>query len=215
MGWHVVYFLLAGFDVLTVSSSLYLTDRLFARYNHAVAQNQEWARHMAEYAALQQLAGAVNAPGNDVFDTHDVAGESARTAAAKAAFDRRVADLRRHLSEAHPPESRALLADFDGVAAAMAEMEAEAGTIFTEFAAGEPERAARRMAVMDRAYARVITAFHGLRRDVTTIQQRLFAEQAASARNLQRFEFLIGSLIVIMVGSAILYGRRIQKEMRV
>jgi len=213
--WNVVYFLLAGFDLLTVSSSLYLTQRLFDSYNRAVSQNQEWARHMAEYAELQQLAGEVNAPGNDVFETHAAAEESARTAAARKAFDRRVAELRAHLAGAHPQESRGLLSDFDAIAAAMAEMEAQAETIFAEFGAGQPERAAGRMAVMDRKYAHVLTAFHGLRRDVTAVQQRLFAEQAASARNLQRFEFLIGTLIVCMLGGAILYGRRIQEAMRV
>jgi signal transduction histidine kinase len=71
------------------------------------------------------------------------------------------------------------------------------------------------MAAMDRKYAKVLTAFHGLRSEVSRIQQRLFAEQSAAARNLQRFEILIASLIAIMVGAAIVYGRRIQGEMQI
>jgi signal transduction histidine kinase len=215
VGWHVIYFVLAAFDVLTVSASLYLTDRLFESYSRAVAQNREWALHMDEYAELQRLAAGVNAPGNDVFDTHAVAAEAERMSLARSAFANRAAELRAHLNEAHPVEGRTLMARFDMLAKTMDEMTAQAETIFATFAAGQPERAARRMAAMDRSYGNVLSAFHDLRSDVSRIQQRLFLEQAVSARNLQRFEVLIASLIVVMVGAAIFYGRRIHMEMRV
>lgn len=213
--WHVLYYFLAAFDVLTVSASLVLSQRLFDSYRGAVAENQEWARHVDEYAELQRLAAAVNAPGNDVFDTHDVKAESSRMTRARAAFAERLALLRRHLVEVHPDQDgRALLSRFDALVQTMDEMTSEAETIFKEFAAGEPEQAGRRMAVMDRKYSNVLSAFHDLRSDVSRIQQRLFAEQSAAARGLQRFEFLIASLIVVMVGGAIVYGRRIEREMR-
>src|SRR5688572_23615437 len=215
VGWHVIYYVLAAFDVLTVSASLFLSDRLFDSYSHAVEQNQEWARHVDEYAELQRRAAAVNAPGNDVFDTHDVAAESARMARARVAFAARLTQLRRHLVDVHADsDGGELLARFDALDEAMSEMTTEAETIFAEFAAGEPEQAGRRMAAMDRKYANVLSAFHDLRSDVSGIQQRLFAEQSAAARSLQRFEFLIASLIVVMVGGAIFYGRKIEREMR-
>ena len=86
--WHVVYYLLAAFDVLTVSASLYLGARLLGIYRASVAQNAEWARHLDEYSALQQLAAEVNAPGNDLFESHDVARESQRLDKARGAFDK-------------------------------------------------------------------------------------------------------------------------------
>ena len=212
--WHLLYYVLAAFDVLTVSASVLLTQRLFDSYNRAVAQNQEWALHVDEYAELQRLAAAVNAPGNDVFDTHDVVAESARMSRARVEFAARLERLRRHLNDVHPHEGAELLARFDTLVDAMGQMTAEAQAIFAEFAAGEPAQAGRRMAAMDRRYANVLSAFHDLRSNVSRIQQRLFAEQSAAARGLQRFEFLIASLIVIMVGGALVYGRRIQREMR-
>jgi signal transduction histidine kinase len=212
--WHHLYYVLAAFDVLTVSASLLLSERLFNSYSRAVAQNQEWARHVDEYAELQRLAAAVNAPGNDVFATHDVAAESERMSRARAEFATRLTRLRRHLMDVHPHEAAQLLGRFDAVATPMREMTAESEAIFAEFAAGQPEQAARRMAAMDREYASVLSAFHDLRSEVSRIQQRLFAEQSAAARGLQGFEFLIASLIVIMVGAALLYGQRMQKEMR-
>ena len=214
ISWHLLYYVLAAFDVLTVSASLMLSDRLFRTYTEAVAQNQEWARHVDEYADLQRLAAAVNAPGNDVFETHDAAFESRRMSTARAAFAKRLADMREHMLRRHPAESAELLARLEALAQAMAGMTAQAETTFAQFAAGQAEQAARQMAAMDRKYAGVLSAFHDLRSDVSRIQQGLFAEQARAARNLQRFEFLIATLIVVMVGGAIFYGRRIEKEMR-
>ena len=211
--WSAVYYLLAAFDVLTVSASLYLSARLLDIYRGSVAQNQEWAEHLDEYAALQQLAAAVNAPGNDVFESHDVAGESERLARARVAFADQLARLRRHLTELHPAEASTMLARFGAVERAMAEMFAEAQTTFTAFAAGGPGPAGRRMAAMDRRYAAVLSALQQLRGDVRTVQQRLFDEQTAAARKLQRYEVLIAALIVLMVGAAIVYGRKIDNEM--
>src|SRR5262249_27845467 len=85
--WPLLYFALAGFDLLTIVISLSINHRLVAIYRHAVEVNQEWAEGLDRYAALAQLASEVNAPGNDVFDTRDVAGESRRLHAALGRFD--------------------------------------------------------------------------------------------------------------------------------
>ena len=211
--WHVVYYLLAAFDVLTVSASLYLSARLLDTYRRSVTQNREWAHHLDDYAALQRLAADVNAPGNDVFESHDVALESGRVARARVAFADRLAVLRRHLTDVHPDDAGPILARFEVVERAMADMTAEAATTFTEFAAGGPGPAGRRMAAMDRRYATVLIALQQLRRDVRTVQLRLFDEQTGAALKLQRYEALIAALIALMVGGAIVYGRRIAREM--
>lgn len=75
-----IYYLLAIFDVLTVSASLYLNHRIMRIYLSSVEANQEWAG---------RLAADVNAPGNDVFDSHDVPLESARMQGALRAFEER------------------------------------------------------------------------------------------------------------------------------
>jgi signal transduction histidine kinase len=211
--WHVVYYLLAAFDVLTVTASLELSRRILDIYMRSVAQNREWATHMDEYSDLQRLAAEVNAPGNDVFDSQAVVTEAARMRGARERFAARVAVLRRHLEEAHPAEAPLLLPRLDTVERAMADMSAEAETTFAELLAGEPSRAARRMAAMDRSYARLLAALVDLKTDVSQVEQRVFAEQTAAARRLQRYEMIIAGLIVLMVGAALAYGQRIETEM--
>ncbi|MCY7324173.1 MAG: hypothetical protein LH660_20815, partial [Phormidesmis sp. CAN_BIN36] len=74
--WHLVYYLLAVFDLLTVATSLYLNHRLMDSYATSVEVNQVWAERLQTYSDLAQKASEVNAPGNDIFDSHNVAFET-------------------------------------------------------------------------------------------------------------------------------------------
>ncbi|MFN2492503.1 MAG: hypothetical protein ABR501_06430 [Pyrinomonadaceae bacterium] len=102
--WHLVYFLLAFFDVFTVCVSLLLNHQIMRIYTHSVEINQKWAGRLGDYSELGQLAAAVNAPGNDVFDSHNVEIEIKRMRMALRVFDERMAtvqdELRSNLSSA-------------------------------------------------------------------------------------------------------------------
>src|SRR5207245_2504141 len=76
--WHRLYYVLAAFDVMTVVLSLSLSHEIRGIFARSVAINQSWGQRLAEYSELGELAQAVDAPGNDVFDTLDVERESAK-----------------------------------------------------------------------------------------------------------------------------------------
>lgn len=209
----VLYFLLAAFDVLTVSASLYLNHRIMSIYVGSVAANQEWATRMEHYAALAGLAAEVNAPGNDVFDSHDVPAESARMDSALAAFRKRIAVLRIGLEDyVAAEEGEPLLTRMSLIDRAMDEMVAESRLIFSHFAEGRSSLAGERMATMDRKYARLLTELRELSASVATIQRRHFDEQMAAAGALQRFEYVIAGLILLMVCAATFYGLRLARQ---
>jgi two-component system, sensor histidine kinase and response regulator len=211
--WHRLYYLLAAFDLFTVVLSLVLNHQTRGVFARSIEVNQVWSQRLADYSELGQLAAAVDAPGNDIFDSLDVGSETARFQAALQRYDERFAVLREEV-QASAAEAGAgrVLADFDVVAQAMSNMTQEAESIFAFFAQGEPGEAARRMATMDRTYAMVNTAMADLRRDVAAIQQDNFAEQQATALDLSKFEYLIAVAIVLMVSAATVYGHKIGKK---
>jgi two-component system sensor histidine kinase/response regulator len=211
--WYLVYFLLAFFDVFSVSMSLYLNHQLTGIYARSVDVNHQWAVRLANYSELGQVAADVNAPGNDVFDSHDVENESARTLAARRLFDDRMTALRAELvGSASNEQATPLLEDLDEVDAAMNEMTGEANLIFSYFKQNQPGLAGERMATMDRKFARVNKALAHLRKTVSEIQEGLFRTQQASAASLQKFEYLIAGFIFVMVSAAILYGHKIAQR---
>ena len=68
--WHWVYFALAAFNVLTVSSSLYLNNLLVESYQGSVAENRQWAERLGAIVDLVAYASAVNAPANAAATMH-------------------------------------------------------------------------------------------------------------------------------------------------
>ncbi|HVG48916.1 MAG TPA: response regulator [Rubellimicrobium sp.] len=184
-------------------------------YSRSVGVNQQWADRLARYSELGQIASVVNAPGNDVFDTRDVAAEAARRDRALTLFEERLHSARAELVGTVPEhQARPLHEALDAVALAMRDMVAEADLIFTYFRAGETDRAGERMATMDRKYAGVGAELAELSGRVREIQKRHFQEQIAAAEYLRRFEYLIGGLIVLMVGCVTVYGHKIAQKVQ-
>src|SRR5262245_42580221 len=73
--WDRLLYLLVAFALLTVSLSLYLSHRYVQLYVRSVAVNQAWTERLHECSRLGHLAAGANAPGNDVFQSHQVAAE--------------------------------------------------------------------------------------------------------------------------------------------
>ncbi|MEJ7615767.1 MAG: PAS domain-containing protein, partial [Pyrinomonadaceae bacterium] len=224
--WHRIYYLLAVFNVLFVLISLHLSHRMMSTHTRAVALDQEWNARLVMYSELGGLAAAVNAPGNDVFDSRDVEAESSKMRSAMRVFDDHMAavqeDLRieleenqsvplpeEYLSEAHVVSLRQKL---DAINAAAAEMTGEAELIFSYFRQNRPEKAGERMATMDRKYAEVNTGLSRLEAAIHEIQGEFFDKQKAAAASLQKSEYVIAVLVLLMAGGMIIYGRKLAQR---
>ena len=212
--WWRLYFVLAAFDLVTISFSLYLNHRLIGIHDESARINQEWAERRSIFADLAQLGGEVNAPGNDVFDSRDVTAETARLGVALDRFNRELSaaavDLLRDVAPRH---KKVLREDLDRVGKAMKEMVAEAELIFSCFRRKQPELAGERMATMDRKYALLNGGFAQLNRHIRGIQEDAFRDQKAEANALRRYEYLIAGAILIMVLAVTIYGHRMGRTM--
>src|SRR3954453_13252593 len=149
--WHRIYYLLAAFDVLTVSMSLWVNTRIMSIYRASIEVNQAWDELLHDTSALGRLAAAVNAPGNNVFESGDVEAEAEKARTAWPPFAARLAGLRARV-RAHAPKGRAgpLLRSLEAIEAETASMAGEAERIFSHLRRGEQPEAAERMASMDR-----------------------------------------------------------------
>jgi signal transduction histidine kinase/CheY-like chemotaxis protein/HPt (histidine-containing phosphotransfer) domain-containing protein len=211
--WGVGYFVLAAFNLLTVLGAVYLNHRLMGIYTEAVTFNQMWAVRLGTYANLRRLAGAVNAPGNDVFDTHDVAGESGRMKQALQVFNREMQIDRDEVRRSVPPgQAAAFLEDLDEVDLAMEVMTTEANLIFDSFRRGQAERAGERMATMDRKYAEVNAAISRLADEVRRVQAESFTTQTVAAASVRGYQYLIAGLVGLMLIGAMIYGNWMSRQ---
>ncbi|MDH4566503.1 EAL domain-containing protein [Pseudomonas sp. BN414] len=221
--WHRMYFFLAGFDVLVVVLSVLLNHLIVDTYHRSIKANQSWVQQLSSYSTLGSLASEVNAPGNNVFDTHDVEAESRNMTTALRAFDEHLARAKLQLEAriANQAEhsadiqafTRALKDEVAEVDSAMVEMVKEATLIFSFFREGKSDEAGKRMATMDRKYAKLLAALATVRERVGVIQSKLLEEELESVEELRRIEYAIMMFVLLMVTAAMFYGRRIRREM--
>lgn len=211
--WHRLYYLLAAFDLITVAVSLYVVAHLVGTYEQSVLVNQEWADRMNTYWRLEELATAVNAPGNNVFDSRDVEAESGKFRAALRLWGEHVVLLEEDVRDNFPPAEAAPLQEaLKRVASVMGEMVDQTHSVFLYLRAHRPDLAGQRMAAMDRRYATLLAAMDQLRKRGSEIQQRHLSDQAAAAGSLEKYEYIIAFAILLMVAGATVYGRKIAKH---
>lgn len=211
--WHRIYYALALFDVLVVALGILLNHLIINSQHESISTNQVWETRLDRFLDLGTVAGEVNAPGNDVFDTRDVTSESARQAEALDRFESLTDVIRMDLRSVAPKYARVLRTDLNRVEAEMGEMTAEAAQIFRYFESGRPDLAGGRMAAMDRKYHAVNLAITHTREDVGAIQRQQFAEQSGHAAMLRNFEYLIAGFVALMISCAMAYGHRIKREL--
>ncbi|HEY0761422.1 MAG TPA: response regulator [Pyrinomonadaceae bacterium] len=221
--WHRVYYLLAAFDVVIVLLTLVLNYQILHIYERSAKASQQWTERRNDMDELGKLACAVNAPGNNVFDSHDVTAESEAMTAALQIFNKHLTDSKSELLsqinrkdqglEFSQSDVNLLTQHFDAVGASMDQMTSEAELIFSYFRQNQPGPAGKRMATMDQKYANLLASLSQLREDITQIQGRLLQQETASAESLRRFEYGIAALVLLMVCGATVYGHKIKNQM--
>jgi two-component system, OmpR family, heavy metal sensor histidine kinase CusS len=199
----LIYFALAGFDLLTIGFTLLLSNHIMGLYEDSVSRSAVWSMRVGQLVELAQHAQEVNAPGNDVFDSHDVARERERRDAGVERYHRQ-RDL---VFESLSATERNAEQHLD-------EMTAEADRIFAEIEAGDDEAAGRRMATMDRIYARLLRSLLNAVIAVQQIEDANLQRQVALASDLRRLELMVMALIFAIVVGVAFYGRSIGKVMR-
>lgn len=209
--WPVVYFLLGAFNVLSVGAGLYLCQSVLDIYRASVADSQEWAQRMSTYAELGQLATEANAPGNDVFESGDIDGESRRLEAAVVAFDALAAVAHADLEVVSAPQRRALRPALQQAEAAVHAMAGDARAIFAAKREKDEARAGARMASMDRQLGEASAGLGQLRGEVQKIQAQHFGEQVAAAGQLGSYQYVLLGLVVVMVVCVVAYGVKLAR----
>src|SRR5262245_7156815 len=182
--WLWLYLVLAALNVVTVCASLTLTHSLVAIHTESLELQGSLMR-------LRQLAIDANAPGNDVFESHNAAEAGAKLQGALLSFNEHLAAVRHRM-----PQYRS---ETDAIGRAMDGQVTEAREVLRVIEQGETENAGRHMASMDQAGVKVTFAIADLERSCQ-------AEQLEQAAHQQSLEFPISVFVLMTILVAIFYG---------
>ncbi len=211
-----MYYLLGGFDVLSVLASLLLSTLLMQQYTASVEENQTWSDLRTSIEALGQVATQANGPGNDVFENKDVAGESTRLKAFVAEYQRRQEAAERAIDLAVPDVALAteMHKQLEAARVEFDEMVSEANTIFAAFSRNDPDEAGKHMAQMDRSLAATGEALAAMSASARGLQANALDAQLKSAATMQKYEWLLVGFVALMVIFIIQYGGKLAQVFR-
>lgn len=213
--WYHLYCLLAAFNVLTISASLYLNHTILGIYSNSVAENALWTNRVSCYSKLHRLAAAVNAPAIDVFDSGDLVGEQQRLAETyqrlQAALTACQVDLRLNSNK---PEVAALRRGLNAIDEQVALIHKEAIGVFVELKDNQQAAASSKMAKMDREFSRSLVLIGDLCDSVRQMQTAQFNLDTARAQRFGQYEYALAGIAGLILAFATWYGFILVEHMR-
>jgi PAS domain S-box-containing protein len=213
MKWRYVYFLLAAFVVLTISLSLLLNHQLVKTNKRTVQKNLQWVSWLKQCDALSKQAGEINVQGSDVLTSHDVPLESREMDAALSVFNQILSMLRSELlRNVYPTNVMVLLNDCSSIRERTDVLTGRIDSVFSLARDGRLDQAQSKITLMNRDYDGVLRALDGLRSHLRAQREAYLQGQIAGANALQRYEWLLGLLVVVMVIGVTVYGVRLDRH---
>ena len=212
--WYHFYFILALFDLLVISASLFLYHRTVSSYEGALGEFSKIDAKQRWIARLRSGVIHLNAPGNDVFESRNPSRERGR-------FEQR----RKHIEHLLRDEETMRI-DLQAFRGHLSSMVAEEEAIFDIFGRltdgpGAPgsaqdgqealDRATASMAAMDRFQANAIASLLLSEQALLEDQQRLLNSYGQDlALSIQAEKAIFGTVVLILMG-VFWYGRKLQR----
>lgn len=211
----LLYFVLAGVDVLTICTALFLNHIVTTAFEDGVRTSALWSRRQADIIQLSRLAQDVDAPGNDIFYSRNIGHERASFEAALARFNQERARVTNDIERA-PLSTRdtELLRRVAAVQETMDRMALESEHIFDEFEDGRVDSASRGMAVMDRTFATLRERLDEALALVDSGRAEHLEAQLASARAMRQLEIIIAAAVLMIVCLVAAYGSHMGRALR-
>ncbi|MBC8037706.1 MAG: hypothetical protein H7X89_10880 [Rhizobiales bacterium] len=212
---HIIYFILAAFDLMAVAGGLYLSHRLSNIFEESVVTNEEWNRRFTAVWSLGDLASAITAPGSNVFVSKNVAVERENLNRAAKTLEARIELARTEITANIPADlADRPLRTLVSVDQALSTLVANGRRALADFERGDMVNAAQSLALMDKGYAMVKSRTKNAAEAVRDLQAVYASGYLAQVKALKRFEFIIGGGILFMVCCVVFYGHWVGSLMK-
>ena len=212
--WHYLYYLLAAFNLLTVSYSMYLNHRMHAAFTESVSYGQEWHARFEGFTELFDYAVRIKVPLDRLFQDGDATRARADMRVAFVRFNDQLGERLRDLTEeAELIQAETLLARVSEARNSIVMVKDGADGLFREYGKVPVAESAASKAAIDAEMQRFYGAVGAIIRQIGQIQMRGFEQQLEISERMQRGMYFAVGLIVVMVVLAVIAGGRITNRM--
>jgi diguanylate cyclase (GGDEF)-like protein/PAS domain S-box-containing protein len=210
--WHVVYSLLALFDVLVVGTGLVYVHRIVQSYHNSVANTQVWDSRLSQASTLDEASARLVAAVDRSVASRGTDEAGPQVTLAATTFASRAETLRLDLIGIEDVSRPKILDDLDRATRAIVAMKSDALDVIAHTASGNVDDLASSMSALSASQTKVTDALRTLRVDIRSVQGREFVKQEDEIAGLQHLEYLIEGLFLLMVLAATIYGSRLRGE---
>lgn len=212
--WHYLYYLLAAFNLLTVSYSMYLNHRMHSAFNDSVSYGQEWHARFEGFTELFDYANRIKVPLDRLFEDGDASRARADMRVAYVRFNERLGERLRDLTaEAELIQAETLLDRVGEARESINQVKERADAMFRDYGKVSMAESAAVKAAIDGEMQRFHAAVSAIIRQIGKIQMRGFEQQLEITERMQRGMYFAVGLIVVMVVLAVIAGGRITNRM--
>ena len=89
----------------------------------------------------------------------------------------------------------------------------ETDSLFSTYKENDPEKAREQMVALEQRYHNMLKAFSFLRQDTLGVQEQYIDHQLAISKWLERVQYMIAGLLLIVVAMIVSYGHKLSKRM--
>jgi len=212
---HLVYYALATLNVLAIVAGLVMSHWIIQGYENGLRATDAHVRQLVSVRAISDAATEANASVVDSLRSRNV-GNALATFKSKALEMRlEVSRLRANLGDAL---TGSLKSRFNSVAGrletSLKAMEMHALATFTLLSEGRQADALSEVGKMQSRYASLRHSTKDLTQLVALVRTAKADKERQMLSMLRNYEIVIGGLIVLIIGSVILYGHYITKLLK-
>lgn len=212
---HVVFYAMTILTIIALGATAVFHKQTTESMVEIADSNQTWNHYLELLSKLERDAGEANAPGNDIFSSHDVKMERFRFHLFQGQFDRDLGALQQALTKAPSDLDRSvdqkILMDVEATEARMAR---STEIIFEEFESGDLVAAAKTMAEMDQSYAELRAHLQQVRVKWAGVERGYEEQQMAVISGLKNANALVMGLNLLLILGLIISGYRIFQRFR-
>jgi signal transduction histidine kinase len=212
---HIVYFILASFDILAVGAGLLLSNHFAGLFERTVEYRQQWDKTLTKMWEINDLVMEMSAPVVHVFETGDPVGKSRKFEENLSAVKRAVISLQHELINSDQAEAAQDALAALHVVNSTLKLTAEHGrSAFSQYYNGWIDKAAHCMSMTQGFATKLKHQFHGAMASIMVLTRNYETSSVQEMQKLKNFEGLIGLFILVMVACVTIYGHYIGKVMK-
>ena len=205
--WRWIYSGIALLNLTVVGASLALNHHLRNQYSETITLDDFFNKRLKMIEELQVLASAVNAPGNDIFDSNNISLERSRYSTAVKKYDdsyrQILEDLKSNQSSFSFLKVSGLL---ENIQPNMQTMQKEIEHVFTHVELKKKNLAIGRMAAMDRNLALINQGLIACSLEIRKLQTEYMNRHKDESDRFQYFERVVSFFVFLIILGMVFYG---------